>query len=145
MKKIDNNEKNLDQEILFLQKEINIVVNERKNLVKETEILKRRINLIKNQDNEMKSKCTLQLKKLEDRIEKKKHFFKESKMKFEHKVKQEEEIKNKRNKIYQNKHKKSSSDTNLEINDTHKILEEKKNKIKQVILQKLQNENNKNN
>ena len=75
MKKIDNNEINLDQEILFLQKEINIVVNERKNLIKETEILKRRINLIKNQDTEMKSKCTLRLKKLEDRIEKKKTFF----------------------------------------------------------------------
>lgn len=68
------NENEIDLEIEYFQREINLVINEKHKIIKDTEILKRRINLLRNQNKEIKVKCTTNLKKLEERVKKKQYF-----------------------------------------------------------------------
>ena len=123
---MSNSENEIDQEIEYLQKEIQVVVSEKKKIIKETEILRKRIKLLQNQDKEMKVKCTLQVKKLEERVKKKQYFINQSQNK------QQKEVDKKTHPAH--KQKELSNDFDKEHIS---ILEEKKNKIKEIILNSL--------
>ena len=83
---------------------------------------------MQNKDKEMKVKCTLQVKKLEERVKKKQYFINQS----ENKIKQQKEVDKKTHPAH--KQKELSNDFDKEHIS---ILEEKKNKIKEIILNSL--------
>ena len=86
---------NIDDEITELQQEINFILKDKKQLTKENEIILKHISLLKQQDLDMRNKCNSQLKKMQDRINKKKSLYENNlnKSEFKKRAQQEQLIK----------------------------------------------------
>jgi hypothetical protein len=130
---------NIDDEITELQQEINFILKDKKQLTKENEIILKHINLLKQQDLDMRNKCNSQLKKMQDRINKKKSLYENNLNKSEFKKRAQQEQLIKKETIQQQRLiSKQMNDylTYSNNEDNKKELEEKKNKIKEILMQK---------
>jgi hypothetical protein len=130
---------NIDDEITELQQEINFILKDKKQLTKENEIILKHINLLKQQDLDMRNKCNSQLKKMQDRINKKKSLYENNLNKSEFKKRAQQEQLIKKETIQQQRLISKQMNNYLTYSnneDNKKELEEKKNKIKEILMQK---------
>ena len=130
---------NIDDEIAELQQEINFILKDKKQLTKENEIIMKHINLLKQQDLDMRNKCNSQLKKMQDRINKKKSLYENNINKSEYKKRIQQEQLIKKETVQQQRLISKQMNENLTRSNNganKKELEEKKNKIKEILIQK---------
>lgn len=144
----------LDEDIKLLQRKIHLVSQERKKIIEETNIIKRRINLMIKQEKDLRKNCDFKIEKINNIIEKKKNIIKNEEIKNQRKLKEEEEQKLKKEKIFNEKilskeinHNKKPSieiekfNMNKEEFQRKLLIEEQKNILKKYLLEQIQKQN----
>lgn len=144
----------LDEDIKLLQRKIHLVSQERKKIIEETNIIKRRINLMIKQEKDLRKNCDFKIEKINNIIEKKKNIIKNEEIKNQRKLKEEEEQKLKKEKIFNEKilskeinHNKKPSieiekyNMNKEEFQRKLLIEEQKNILKKCLLEQIQKQN----
>ena len=144
----------LDEDIRLLQRKIHLVSQERKKIIEETNIIKRRINLMIKQEKDLRKNCDFKIEKINNIIEKKKNIIKNEEIKNQRKLKEEEEQKLKKEKIFNEKilskeinHNKKPSieiekfNMNKEEFQRKLLIEEQKNILKKYLLEQIQKQN----
>lgn len=144
----------LDEDIRLLQRKIHLVSQERKKIIEETNIIKRRINLMIKQEKDLRKNCDFKIEKINNIIEKKKNIIKNEEIKNQRKLKEEEEQKLKKEKIFNEKilskeinHNKKPSIEFVQFNMNKEefqrklLIEEQKNILKKYLLEQIQKQN----